>query len=178
MKTLFICLAFIAPPLLSAPSEEETAFIENVLLKGRTLIHSCSYFSNAETELKVEFKSGPVDQGTKVFVEFGWEGSDQTTGKHFTWLDKRELELEQGPFTSWSGSFARTIAERSSPITISDVNFVFRIEEPGKTLHYVGGTKSGDTYVGHLPKVEDSACVKAGEELPPFSELIVQIVQN
>ncbi|MFM8269258.1 MAG: hypothetical protein ACKN9V_03635 [Pseudomonadota bacterium] len=177
MKTALVLFALIARPVFSG-LPEETFFIENISLLGRTLIHSCSYFSNAETEIEIKFKSGPVEYGTRVFVEFGWAGSDQSTGKRFSWNQKSELELESAPFTTWTGKLTQTIAERTSPLRIVDLNFVFRIEEPGKAPRYVGSPKNGDVFVARLPKVEDSTCVSPGSELPTFSELIVQVVRD
>jgi len=178
MKTALTLLALVSGSLFATNYPEETLFIDNVKMNGRTLVHSCSNFSNAETELEVVFKSGPVDYGTRVFVEYGWAGADQSTGETFVWAQKNELELERGPFMTWKGTLSQTIAERSSPVRILDLNFVFRVQEPGKITRYVGGTQEGDTFVAHLPKVEDSTCVKPGDAAPDFSELIVQIVKN
>jgi hypothetical protein len=178
MKPALALFAVISASLLAGNYPEETLFIENLKMNGRTIVHSCSNFSNAETELEFEFKSGPVDYGTRVFVEFGWGGSDQSNGNIFEWAQKNELELERKRSMTWKGNLTQTIAQRSSPVRILDLNFVFRIQEPGKAARYVGGTQSGDTFVAHLPKVEDSACVNPGDDYPSLSELIVQIVRN
>ena len=178
MKPALTLFAVISASLLAGNYPEETLFIENLKMNGRTIIHSCSNFSNAETELEFEFRSGPVDYGTRVFVEFGWTGSDQSTGNNFAWAQRNEMELERKNSMTWKGNLNQTIAERSSPVRILDLNFVFRIQEPGKAARYVGGTQSGDTFVAHLPKVEDSACVNPGDNYPSLSELIVQIVRN
>ncbi|NBX76299.1 MAG: hypothetical protein EBQ92_07075 [Proteobacteria bacterium] len=179
MKFALTAFAFISLAGFAGDfPQEETLFIDNVTMNGRTIVHSCSNFSNAETELEVEFLSGPVDYGTRVFIEFGWGGSDQSTGKTFEWAQKNELELERKTPMTWKGNLTQTIAQRSSPVRILDLNFVFRVQEPGKPARYVGGVKSGNTFVAHLPKVEDSTCVNPGDAYPDFSELVVQIERN
>lgn len=178
MKSIFALWVLMAAPLFAGTFPEETFSIDNVKVNGRTFIHSCSYYSNAESELELEFKSGPVDYGTRVFVEFGWGGSDEHTKETFEWKHKSELELASRPFTTWTGKLSQTIAERSSSTRILDLNFVFRIQEPGKAPRYVGGPKRGDTFVAHLLKVEDSPCVSAGQAFPDFSELVVQVVRQ
>lgn len=178
MKNLIAFFVLISASLFAGPFLGETLLIENVKVKARTVIHSCSYFSNAETDLAVVFKSGPVDYGTRVFLEFGWGGKDGSTGKDFEWANRSELELTPGSFTTWTGDLTQVIAERSSPHRILDLNFVFRVEEPGKAPRLVGGPQKGDTFVAHLPTVEDSSCVRPGDELPMLEDLVVQIVRN
>jgi len=179
MNFFLTLVAFISLPLFSDTIFEDPFHMDDVTLNGRTLIHSCSNYSNAETEIDVLFKSGMVSRGTRVFVEFGWGGSDESTGTSFSWTQKSELELVRTPFTlTWRGKLTQTIAESSSPLKIMDLNFVFRIQEPGKAPRYVGGPNNGDVFVAHLPKVEDSACVNPGSELPKFSELVVQVVRD
>ena len=178
MKTVLVLFTFISASLFAGNIPEETLFIDNVQLNGRTIIHSCSNFSNAETELELSFRSGPVDYGTRVFVEFGWAGSDQSSGKNFEWAQRSELELERENSMTWKGTLTQTIAQRSSPQRILALNFVFRIQDPGKSARYVGGPQAGDTFVAHLPKVEDSSCVNPGDEAPSFSDLIIPIDRN
>ncbi|NBT58301.1 hypothetical protein EBT16_05910, partial [bacterium] len=121
MKNLIAVVTFLSTQLFAGPFLGETFFIDNVKVEGRTLIHSCSYFSNAETELTVTFKSGPVDYGTRVFLEFGWGGTNGRTGENFEWENRAELELKAGSFTQWTGNLTQVIAERSSPQTLQDL---------------------------------------------------------
>lgn len=174
MIPLFLFFFLVSGPSFSA-HEEETLFITNVKVEGRTFSHSCQYYSNTETELKVTFSPGPIDYGTRIFIEFGWEGVDSTPSGLFNWAEKTEKEMEVLENGFWFANVNQIIAERSSPVRIKAMNFVFRIQEPGKKPKYVGGVLENDTFVTRVIPTEESGCVNPGSTLPDFQELVVQI---
>jgi hypothetical protein len=174
MKRFLGILLFAATNFLIA-SENETLFVENVKAEGRTYTHSCGYYSNSEAEARILFRPDPVDYGTRIFIEYGWAGVDASNQQSFSWKNRAEKEMELMERGLWYHDFNQVIAERSSPVIISGLNFAFRIEEPGKAPRYLGGPEKGVSYIAHLIKPENAPCVSAEKSLPEPQNLIVQI---
>ena len=155
--------------------EEESLFITHVQVEGRSFSHSCSYYSNTETELTIFFRPDPTDYGTRVFLEYGWAGEDLASHQPFEWSERSESELEPMERGLWTLRLNKVISERSSPIRTKSLNFIFRIEQPGKKPYTVGGVEKTDSYIVSVIPTESASCVNAGSPLPSFQELVVQI---
>ncbi|NBX82349.1 hypothetical protein EBQ90_04575 [bacterium] len=160
---------------LAFGAAEEFLWISDVHAEARSYAHSCSYYSNTETDLRLIFKSTPVEYGTRISVVFGWEGEDASTGRHFKWSEKNEKEMTARDSMTWQVDLNQVIARRSSPITFTGLNFVFKIQEPGKSPRYQGGQNPGDTYSARLAPLDEVSCVRPDEGLPVYRELVVQI---
>lgn len=157
---------------------EEFLWISDVHAEARSYAHSCSYYSNTETDLRLIFNSAPVEYGTRISLVFGWEGVDTSTGRHFQWSEKTEKEMTAVDAMTWQVELNQVIARRSSPITITGLNFVFKIQEPGKSPRTQGGQKPTDTYLVRLAPLDEVSCVRPEEGLPVYRELVVQIDRN
>jgi len=158
--------------------EGETLFIDQVRVEGRAYTHSCRYYSNSEAELMIEFRPYSLPQYARVFIDFGWMGEDKSTGESFTWKEKNSLELEKNSFNRWQVSVRKITAERSSPLFLTGLHFVFRVQVPGSDPQIYGGVEEGDEYFVRLPRAETYPCVSPETELPDFEEWVVQIDRN
>lgn len=158
--------------------EGETLFIDQVRVEGRAYTHSCGYYSNSEAELMIEFRPYSLPQYARVFIDFGWMGEDRSTGESFTWKEKNSAELEKNSFNRWQVSLSQITAERSSPLFLTGLHFVFRVQVPGSDPQIFGGVEEGDEYFVRLPRLENTPCVSSKTTLPDFEEWIVQIDRN
>jgi len=178
MRVLISFFILVSTSLgFSGPFLGETLFITNTEVSGRLVTHSCSYYSNTEAHLKILFKSLPVDYGTRVFLEYGWERKDLSNGQTAFWEKKTELEMSKKDASSWTVELRETVAERSSSYIFTGLQFIFRIEEPGKEPRYEAGPEAQDTYLAHLPPLETASCVGPNRPNPVFEPLVVQIVR-
>ncbi len=174
---LGLSIFFTASLSVAMPLLEETLFITNTEVSGRLLTHSCSYYTNTEANLRILFKSLPVDYGTRVFLEYGWEKKDLTNGQIAPWEKKAEKEMSKKDASSWTVDLTETVAERSSSFVLTGLQFVFRIEEPGKQPRYQAGPMPRDTYIASLPALETASCVGPNRPNPMFEIWTVQIVR-
>lgn len=174
----FLVVGLLLVSQFSLGSENETLFITNVKAEGRSYTHSCGSYSNTESDVRLLFRPEPLDYGTRIFVEYGWAGFDASNQQAFSWRNRSEIEMELIERGLWYHDFNQVIAERSSPIRIHNLNFVFRIEEPGKPPRYEGGPEKGDTYIAQLIKTEDAPCVSATNHPPENRELLIQIERS
>lgn len=171
----FFIISLLILSQFGIASEDETLFINQVKAEGRSYTHSCGSYSNTESDVRLLFQPGSLDYGTRIFVEYGWAGMDASNQKAFAWNNRSEAEMELIEQGLWYHDFNQIIAERSSPIRIYSLNFIFRIEEPGKSPRYEGGPGKGDSYITHLIKTEDAPCVNSTNNLPEPRELLIQI---
>lgn len=161
--------------VVAGAAEADFIWISDVHAEARSYAHSCSYYSNTEADIRLLFKSAPLEYGTRVSLVFGWEGEDASTGRRFQWYEKTEKEMTAVSAMTWQVDLNQVIARRASPITITGLNFVFKIQEPGKSPRIQGGETPKDTYLARLAPLDEVSCVRPDEGLPVYRELVVQI---
>ncbi|NBX92588.1 MAG: hypothetical protein EB078_05070 [Proteobacteria bacterium] len=173
---LFTAVVILFSTLLLAEPEEFVT-IDQVHVEGRAFTHSCSYFSNIEANLSVRFRKPNMEPNTRVFLLYGWGGTEQTHGTSFIWREQKEVEMNLIERHLWQLDLTQILLERSSPILIKDLHFAIRINEPGKTPYYEAIPGNGISYLAHiLENPEKTTCVSSGSDLPEMEPLVVQII--
>lgn len=175
--TLLISLFLSLGALVNAEPAEFIS-VDNVVVEGRAFTHSCGYFSNIESNLSIRFRKDNVEPNTRVFLLYGWGGVENIHNTSFVWRETKEVEMNLLERHVWHFDLTQILSERSSPIFIKDLNFVIRINEPGKTPYYEAIPGNGIAYVAHiLDSAEAPACIAPGATRPEFEPLVVQIVR-
>jgi|688.fasta_scaffold61281_6 hypothetical protein len=177
MKSLMALMLIFSTLLFADPAEFIS--IDNVAVEGRSFTHSCGYFSNVESNLTVRFRKENMEPNTRVFLLYGWGGTEKVYGTSFIWREQNEVEMNPIERHVWQLELTKVLSERSSPIFIQDLNFAIRINEPGKVPYYEAIPGNGIAYVAHIQETTEApACVNPGDTLPEMKPLIVQIVRK
>jgi hypothetical protein len=76
-------------------------------LRARSFHHSCSYYTNTVSQLKLTYQNQELPWGVKVFVVYGFEGRDLSGPSpiDFQWKNTSEKEIFASDAFQWQWEF-------------------------------------------------------------------------
>lgn len=155
---------------------------EYLALSGRSYTNSCGYYSNTMGDYKVRFQSVRLPWGSKVTLIYGWKGY-KTEGnginQNFNWAYRTETEMNAVAGWTWETTVKDVVLHsRSHNQFLTGIQFVLKLEVPGRDVRYVKGTTHAPSYFQAPAQLYGNPCVDATRPLPEFVSVEFHVVER
>lgn len=133
----------------------------------------CSSYDSTLADFDVTFHDSTLPWGTKVKLVSGLAGNEVSSQgfRDFHWDSSVEQEMHALSAHTWQARRSVTLANRSNPKHYSALEYVLKIEEPGKDSYY--STISNGDYWRTATVTNNLHCASGGV-LPAFQKVEVQ----
>lgn len=145
---------------------------------GRNYTFSCSHYTSVQGDVVLSFTDNSLPWGTTVSFVTGWEGREGFPESRFEWRDREEhLATAKAPYT-WQLKLSKVLHQRSHASLKDTLNFVVKIQTPGRPDTYLNGGSPWGFFKTRLIENTPGQCVTGLEGLPELSSLAVESVRR
>jgi len=169
VRKAFLVFFFLSLPAMAA----------DIQVWGRQFTNSCSYYTLTWGDYDLTFRDTTLPWGTKVTAVVAFAGNRMVNGvpQLFSWDRSRYISMEAASAFTWRARKSEELHSRSHDTTFTRLQFIFKVEAPGRAAYFVNGGSSWGHYEVDLTRTT-IPCVTSGGELPRMVQFPISVIDH
>ncbi len=169
MRKAFLTFLFLSLPAMAA----------DIQVWGRQFTNSCSYYTLTWGDYDLTFRDTSLPWGTKVTAVVAFAGYKTSNGQKygFSWDRDRSIPMQAVSAHTWRARKSETLHSRGHDFNFTALQFIFKVESPGRAAYFVNGGSSWGHFEVDLT-AGTNPCVTGGGDIPQMRRLPIRVVDH